>query len=280
VLDRNLDLRSVLSEHHRTRCDCGLRRGFERRARIGRTRGMREGRGDVSEAGGARGGCVGVGNHLALHARLGEAHSTAARALPHPSASAAFAAHAAAAAAPPGSPSRAAATLRAGTGGTAIAAKSVVRRAVGSGRGVAAGKERNAREAAHLDRNQCQSVAIGVTPRHSATLSSTQQHSAALSSTQQHSAALRRTQTHSDALSSTQQHSDALRRTQTHSDALSSTQTAHRDSKKVEHVRDQVLVLQAHTIGHGPALQLVVDSHDGAVHQEVPTAHVHLRRCA
>ena len=230
MLDRNLDLRSVLSEHHRTRCDCGLRRGFKRRARIGRTRGMREGRGDVGEAGGARGGCVGVGNHLALHARLGEAHSTAARALSQPSASAAFAAHAAAAAAPPGSPSRAAATLRAGTGGTAIAAKSVVRRAVGSGRGVAAGKERNAREAAHLDRNQCQSVAIGVTPRHSA--------------------------------------------------ALSSTQTAHRDSKKVEHVRDQVLVLQAHTIGHGPALQLVVDSHDGAVHQEVPTAHVHLRRCA
>ena len=240
MLDRNLDLRSVLSEHHRTRCDCGLRRGFKRRARIGRTRGMREGRGDVGEAGGARGGCVGVGNHLALHARLGEAHSTAARALPHPSASAAFAAHAAAAAAPPGSPSRAAATLRAGTGGTAIAAKSVVRRAVGSGRGVAAGKERNAREAAHLDRNQCQSVAIGVTPRHSAALSSTPQHSA----------------------------------------ALSSTQTAHRDSKKVEHVRDQVLVLQAHTIGHGPALQLVVDSYDGAVHQEVPTAHVHLRRCA
>ena len=107
---------------------------------------MREGRGGVGEAGGARGGCVGIGDHLALHA-----HSTAARAFPPPSASAA---HAAAVTAPPGSPSRAAATLRAGTGGTAIAANSDVRRAIGSG--VAAGKERDAREAAHLDRNQWQ----------------------------------------------------------------------------------------------------------------------------
>ena len=105
----------------------------------------------MGEAGGARGGCVGIGDHLALHARLGEAHSTAARAFPPPSASAA---HAAAVTAPPGSPSRAAATLRAGTGGTAIAANSDVRRAIGSG--VAAGKERDAREAAHLDRNQWQ----------------------------------------------------------------------------------------------------------------------------
>ena len=118
---------------------------------------MREGRGGVGEAGGARGGCVGIGDHLALHARLGEAHSTAAHAFPPPSASAgsaASAAHAAAVTAPPGSPSRAAATLRAGTGGTAIAANSDVRRAIGSG--VAAGKERDAREAAHLDRNQWQ----------------------------------------------------------------------------------------------------------------------------